>query len=169
MALTTVQRGCLDKMKANNRLTAENLMEDARAEDHPLHAQIWALDENEAAKKYRLEVCRRIIGDYRFTVEIHRRDVGDDYEVSVRKYRPKRDGRQLYGDVRTIARNLDNLLSSTFPTLKQTRAMLYNLINQYRLSSRTEHLAAVRRLETALEEIDKAIVELGKIQDGLAA
>jgi hypothetical protein len=48
----------------------------------------------------------------------------------------------------------------TLPTLRQVRMMLFNLINQYRISQCEDHLDAVRHLDAALAEIDQGIAEL---------
>jgi hypothetical protein len=56
----------LQEIAPNGKPTPEQVINAARAKDHPWHSEIWAKSDKDAAIAYRLDIARGIISRVRF-------------------------------------------------------------------------------------------------------
>ena len=90
----------MDRLTEEGRLTPEDLVEDSRPEDAPLHAEFeW--DDSVAAEKYREDQARAIIRH--LTVQIE----ANNEQYQVRKYFIIQEDQKVYEPIQLILRDED--------------------------------------------------------------
>lgn len=105
------------------RLTPERVVEDARAEDSPLHSHfVW--DDAEAARKHRLDQARALI---RIRVEVRMNEVTFMAPYFVREPERKEQGyisvERARGDVETAREVLRTEMDRLIGSIKRARAV----------------------------------------------
>lgn len=139
-------RARLAALARSGKLTAEEVVEDARRETSPLH-DLFEWDDAEAAQRWRVEQARVLIRSVRVEVEV--RDVKVSVPAYVRDVRAE-PGEQGY---RAVAQVRDDRALA-----KET--LLYEFERCLAGVERVRHLASFFRLEGDVEKFREALDEI---------
>jgi|SRR5215211_1913466 len=124
--------------KNHGRLTAEIVVEEAKAKGHPFHDRIWGESKEEAAHQRRLDLARKIIRSVRFVIAKGPPIIRSPSFVRDPEIKPSEPG---YRQVRRIGEERDSALRSLQLEADRIRGSL----------SRGDSLASAYSLEREFE------------------